>query len=94
MSTLKSGLVITCLSTADNFGVRRSLLFASAGDAGGESGGDPLSSLDGRYVSSVSETQLDTLCIQCIWNFMRRLHMTSVSSVCTYLEEGRDTQCI
>ena len=47
--------------------------------------------LDGRYVSSVSETQLDTLCIHCIWNFMRRLHMTSVSSV-----SGRraDTQCI
>ena len=27
----------------------------------------PPSALDGRYVSSVSETQLDTLCIQCIW---------------------------
>ena len=45
MSPLKSGLAITCLSTAENFGVRRSLLFASAGDAGGESGGDPLSTV-------------------------------------------------
>ena len=49
MSTLKSGLVITCLSTADNFGVRRSLRFASAVAAGGESGGDPLTGMGDTF---------------------------------------------